>query len=133
MPFQRDWDHEHGFFLARGRGVVGEEETLALLAELYGSEASREGALALFDLRAVDAVRVTPEGIRRMARVADELAPPRVRMAFVTQDVLVRGMARMYALLRQDSGEEASVFGDVSEALVWLGVDDPPIQGLDPP
>src|SRR6185503_9656376 len=119
MPIRYSVDRLHGRLLTHADGVVTFQDINAHLdIEQRDHNLDRP---ELIDARGAT-TRLTTEQIRRlvqraanMLRVAD-LGPT----AIVTNDDVIFGMARMYALLADSVGVAAEVFRDVDAASRWL-------------
>jgi hypothetical protein len=119
MPIRYSVDRLHGRLLTHADGVVTFQDINAHLdIEQRDHNLDRP---ELIDARGAT-TRLTTEQIRRlvqraanMLRVAD-LGPT----AIVTNDDVIFGMARMYALLADSVGVAAEVFRDVDSASRWL-------------
>jgi len=72
----------------------------------------------LFDLRDVEDIALSKEG---MARLADtSILAPSVRRAFVAVTTLQVGMARMFTTFAEQRQHVTGVFRGLSEAEAWL-------------
>ena len=71
----------------------------------------------LIDLRFASGLKITTEGVRRMASSPLAL-PPGARRAIVVPSLLGFGMARMYEALRGEGAPR--VFKDYDDAYQWL-------------
>ena len=79
----------------------------------------------LMDLRGVEQVQVTSEGLRGAAvriPTRDE-AEEHYRIAIVAESDLAFGMSRMYETFRARAVGEVRVFRDISKARAWLGIE----------
>ena len=119
MPIRYSVDRLHGRLLTHADGVVTFQDINAHL-DLEQRDHNLDRP-ELIDARGAT-TRLTTEQIRRlvqraanMLRVAD-LGPT----AIVTNDDVIFGMARMYALLADSVGVAAEVFRDVDSASRWL-------------
>ena len=119
MPIRYSVDRLHGRLLTHADGVVTFQDINAHL-DLEQRDHNLDRP-ELIDARGAT-TRLTTEQIRRlvqraanMLRVAD-LGPT----AIVTNDEVIFGMARMYALLADSVGVAAEVFRDVDSAARWL-------------
>jgi hypothetical protein len=119
MPIRYSVDRLHGRLLTHADGVVTFQDINAHL-DLEQRDHNLDRP-ELIDARGAT-TRLTTGQIRRlvqraanMLRVAD-LGPT----AIVTNDDVIFGMARMYALLADSVGVAAEVFRDVDSASRWL-------------
>jgi hypothetical protein len=119
MPIRYSVDRLHGRLLTHADGVVTFQDINAHL-DLEQRDHNLDRP-ELIDARGAT-TRLTTEQIRRlvqraanMLQVAD-LGPT----AIVTNDDVIFGMARMYALLADSVGVAAEVFRDVDSASRWL-------------
>jgi len=119
MPIRYSVDRLHGRLLTHADGVVTFQDINAHL-DLEQRDHNLDRP-ELIDARGAT-TRLTTEQIRRlvqraanMLRVAD-LGPT----AIVTNDDVIFGMARMYALLADSVGVAAEVFREVDSASRWL-------------
>jgi hypothetical protein len=78
----------------------------------------------LSDVRAVEQLQVTVDGVRRLVALDKVQSADLVdyQLAIVVSADLVFGMARMYETLTEDSVQDVGVFRDMEEAKAWLGV-----------
>jgi hypothetical protein len=76
----------------------------------------------LSDIRGIDRLEVTTEGVDRMVQ-HDERHAPEVRahrLAIVASQDIVYGMARMYQSLTEQTVANVRIFRDIEEARAWL-------------
>ena len=117
-------DAPRGLVLTTASGVLTDEELLDHKRRLVEDPHFTPGMKELSDVRGVDKLNVTPEGIGQMVAL-DKLHAPRLgdyRLAILASEDFVFGTARMYQMLTEDSLEGVRVFRDRAEAEEWLGV-----------
>jgi hypothetical protein len=78
----------------------------------------------LSDVRGVERLEVTPDGVRLMVALdrdqADRLGD--WKLAIVTTADFVFGTARMYQSMTDEEQSSVQVFRDMAEARSWLGL-----------
>jgi hypothetical protein len=119
MPIQSVIDRIHQRILTHAEGLVTFED---LGQHLDAEERDRGLELPeLFDARGAT-TNVTTQQVRTLVyRAAATLRRiPLGPTAIVATDDLVFGMARMYAILTEDTGARVEVFRDVESANRWL-------------
>jgi hypothetical protein len=102
-------------------GVITDDDLRRYLADLYADAAVVCGLDVLCDFRLVEALRLTPEGVRCLAAKPLKYDTP-VRHAFVACGELGYGLGRMYIMLCEDDPGEVMVFRELEQAREWLGV-----------
>ena len=75
----------------------------------------------LVDMRELTEIRVGSGVIRDASR--NQFFEPGVRRAVVANSDASFGMARMYAIASENSGQTIEVFRDMDAAKAWLGID----------
>jgi hypothetical protein len=124
MPIAYRIDTERRLVLTRAWGALTDADILDHKAQLANDPHFHPTMLQLSDVRAVERLDVTTDGV--MAMVAhDATNYHRVaghRMALVVGSDEVFGMARMYGLRRGAAGEDVGVFREVADAEAWLGI-----------
>jgi hypothetical protein len=119
MPIEYVIDRIHQRVLTHADGLVTFQD---LNQHLDAEERDRGLELPeLFDARGAT-TNLTAEQVRTLVyRAASTLRRiPLGPTAIVATDDLVFGMARMYAILTEDSGARVEVFRDVESANRWL-------------
>jgi hypothetical protein len=113
---------EGNLVLTTASGVLTDDDILQLKKQLVGDPAFKPGMGELSDVRAVEQLAVTPEGVRLMvqhdAAHADQVRT--IRLAIVVAKDEVFGMARMYQMLTEGTVDNVKVFRDIAEARAWL-------------
>ena len=122
MPIQSAFDTDRALAHFQATGVITNDEVLEVLHVAYDHPAYREGTKSVWDIRGIDRLAVTPGGIRAMAQLADTKGPKEFMAAVITENLLVHGMARMYELIRGDSGQQTGIVKTLEEAMEWLGL-----------
>lgn len=118
-------DQSRGIVFTTARGAL-----TALNAEIYFKSVTRNPLFAptfsaLVDLRDVDRVDLTIEGLWRFADLtrAFQHNIEGIRVVIVADSDLVFGVARIYKLLRNDASYDIEVFRDLESAERALGID----------
>ncbi len=107
-------------------GAVTDADLMSTFHRLYQDPRHRLGMAELTDLRQVDRVEITGDGLQRLAETTAGLLDGRQiswKVAVVVPDTreVLFGLSRMYELLREGSPERVCVFRDLAEAERWLG------------
>ena len=78
----------------------------------------------LSDVRALDALEVTPEGVRQFVTQdrSDAARLTGYKLAIVVSQDLAFGMARMYQMLTEAHVPSVQIFRDLDQAKAWLGL-----------
>ncbi len=107
--------------LVRVAGPATRDEVLALVAEHDGAADVTSDFAALIDLRELSVASIAVADVRAIA--ATKLRPL-ARRALVASNLVVFGLCRMYATLREirDDTEPLGVFRTMQEAEDWLGL-----------
>lgn len=124
MPFTYRIDSERGVVYATATGTVTDDDVTKLKADIAADPAFRPGMVELSDLRGIEDLQVSPEGISRFAMMDQQHADDQAdfKLALVANEDLVYGMARMYQMSTGPNPQQVSVFRSVEEAEAWLGI-----------
>lgn len=129
MPITYRIDTARGLVLTTATGVLTDDELLEHKRALAADPAFAPGMRQLSDVRAVEQLAVTSEGVRLMVALdrdqADQLGD--YRLAIVTGADVVFGTARMYQTMTDDQLNHVQIFRDMDDARAWLGL--PPDAG----
>jgi hypothetical protein len=120
VTYHIDLGREIVFSTATGR--VTDAELWAHQDQLRADPRFRPHFRQLFEVRAVDQVEVTVEGVRRLA--ARNPFGAGAKRAAVADHAVVFGLARMFELLTDRTPDEMQVFTDMTEARQWLELDE---------
>jgi hypothetical protein len=113
-----------GVVFTKATGVLTDDELVAHKQDLLRDPAFKPGMVELSDVRGVERLEVTPEGIRRFV-AQDKASADQLRgfkLAIVASKDVVYGMARMYELRTDGDPLLVNVFRDMEEARTWLGL-----------
>ena len=120
MPITYRIDRDAWLVRTFAHGVLTDADVLAHKDELAADPAFEPGMNQLSDVRGIERLDVTTNGIRQFvahdARHAERFAGH--RMAIVANEDVVFGMARMYQTM---SDVNVGVFRSIEEALAFLG------------
>ena len=121
MPISYDIDEERGFVRTVATGRLTDAELLEHKHALMADPRFRDGMKELSDIRGVDDLQVTPQGVMRAASFdsANNAAMGTHRLGLLVPSDYVFGMARMYQM-RTDQNMGVEVFRDDEEAQRWL-------------
>jgi hypothetical protein len=124
MPITYRIDQEHDVVWTNATGVLTDADLLAHKSRLINDPDFKPGLRELSDVRAVDRLEVTPNGISQfVARdKADSAKLHDHKLAIVASADVVYGMARMYQTLSDDETQHVMVFRTIPEATAWLGI-----------
>jgi hypothetical protein len=124
MPITYRIDEAKGLVLTTATGALTDADILGLKARLAADPRWSPGMREQTDVRGIDRLEVTTEGVKRMVSW-DAAAGPALRsyrLAIVAPRDEVYGMARMYQMLADSSVPNVGVFRDLAEAEQWLDV-----------
>lgn len=126
MPISYDIDEHRGVVRTIATGRLTDEDLLDHKRALLADARFRPGMRELSDIRGVDQLDVTPQGIMEAASFdADyEAELGAHRLGLLVPSDLVFGMARMYEMRTAGSTGGVEVFRTEDEALRWLGSSD---------
>jgi hypothetical protein len=124
MPLRYQIDDEHRLVLARGYGVLTDQEVFEYKQSVWSLERVA-GYDEIVDVTEVDGIDFpSTERLRELARLSaamDVKVPSRV--AILANDLVTFEIARMYEIFRKldrRSTRDVSVFRNMEEALAWL-------------
>jgi len=126
MPITYRIDPQSHLVMTVATGVLTDAELLDHKRRLAADPAFEPGMGQLSDIRGVEQLEVTPQGVRQFV-AHDRVHAGQLeghRLAIVAPQDLVFGMARMYQTL---TDANVGVFRDVAEALAFLGRSAPAI------
>lgn len=105
---------------SRAWGLLRDEELAAHSRKLVTDPRFSPDFRQVQDLLDVEEARLTPSGLREVAR----LNPfgPGARRAVVVPTSVLFGLARMHEHFREGGGDELQVFRAMAPALAWLGL-----------
>ena len=117
---------------ARGWGVLTDGDLLEHRRRVTGdARVPRAGKREIVDLREVETLAVSAEGVRAMVAARERFEAGEEgaggRLAIVATADEVFGVARMYQLSATRIALEIGVFRTLEEARDWLGLLDPPV------
>ena len=122
MPISYRIDLQQRIVYTTANGVLTDGELLAHKHRLVRDPDFEAGMVELSDVRGVDRLAVTPEGVRRFVE-QDRVDAGRLgnyKLAIVASHDVAFGMARMYATLTEKEASTVAVFRDMEEAKAWL-------------
>lgn len=124
MPITYEIDEPRAVVLTTATGILTDADILAHKSRLLHDPKFHAGMKELSDLRWIDRLDVTPEGIQAMLRHDAEHGTElhAHRMALVASEDVVYGMARMYQSQVERVVAGVGVFRDMNEAMAWLGI-----------
>ncbi len=117
-------DRALGLVHTTATGTLTDEDLADHKRALLRDPDFKPGMKELSDVRAVEQLQVTVDGVRRLVALDKVQSADLVdyQLAIVVSADLVFGMARMYETLTEDSVQDVGVFRDMEEAKAWLGV-----------
>jgi hypothetical protein len=111
-------DANRRLIIVRAAGVLTEGDVTRLRERIRVDPAFDAHHDQLFDVRDVEDIALSKEG---MARLADtSILTPEVRRAFVAATTLQYGMARMFTTLSEQRNHVTQVFRQIEDAEAWL-------------
>jgi hypothetical protein len=123
MPVSYTIDANQKLVVSRLWGTVTEDEIHEHNTRLRNDPAFDPNYRQLTDLRGLIDTKVSTGVVRETAR--DQYFAANVKRAFVAETDFAFGMARMFAVHAESSGQTIEVFRDMPEAVRWLGVEPP--------
>lgn len=132
MPLDYEIDHTRRVVIARGHGVLGEDDFFEYQKDVWSREEVR-GYDELVDMRAVDEVILpTSERMRALASLSaghdikrGTIQGANTKLAVIAPQDFAYGLGRMYEAYRSfqpGSTKEVAVFRTAPEALAFLGL-----------
>ncbi len=122
MPMSYRIDEEQGVVFTTADGKVTEQHLMAHKAALLQDPKFRPGMKELSDMRAVEALEVSPEGIASAVRFdadhASDLSEHKLGLLVPTDFVFM--VARMYEAGTEGNTGGVEVFRSEEEARRWL-------------
>lgn len=121
MPATIEIDTENGIVFMTVTGTLTDAEMLAIQAAARADPRFQPHFRRLADMRGVDKVELTVDGIRKLA--GRNISGPGGKRAIVATQALVYGFSRMFEMLTDTGADDTRVFTDIAEARKWLGLD----------
>ena len=126
MPIRYEIDDAQGVVWTTASGVLTDEELIQHKQALVADPRFRPGMKEFSDVRGVDRLDVTPQGIARFIQF-DQMHSEALnghKLALVVPTDFVFGMGRMYQQRVDGEVSSVQVFRDQDEARAWLGLDE---------
>ena len=124
MPITFSINHENGYSIAKFKGRISDDELLNAYKSFYTGEDWRPGLNELVDFSDADLKEITIEGIRNLAKLAENVFKAHniisVKTAVYAPKDFSFGLSRMYEAISFESPENVNVFRDILEAEMWL-------------
>jgi len=117
MNVDQEIDHTRRLVILTISGEITDQDLLALADRMANTPSINKSFAMLVDLRFASGLKVTTEGVRKLAERPLVLAAES-RRAVVVPSPLGYGMARMYEMLRGTGATK--VFMDYDEARTWV-------------
>jgi hypothetical protein len=118
LPASYDIDKKERLVTSRLWGPVTEDEVHDHNTRLRNDPAFDPGYRQLVDLTEITEIRVSSSTVNVAAM--DQFFTPGTRRAFLASSDATFGMARMFALRAEGSGQTIEVFRDRKKAEEWL-------------
>ena len=124
MPISYTIDDARSLIHTTASGVLTDDDIIAHKASLASDRRIRPTMRELSDIRGVDRLDVTPEGITRMIWADQETWPAAEgkKLAIVVSTEVAYGLGRMYQIQASPVDEKVRIFRDLDEAKSWLGL-----------
>ncbi len=122
MPITFEVIHEAGYYLARWRGRITDQELLEDYKSFFESGDWVPGHNSLADLSELDATDLSSDALRALAALVRRTFAPhgiQPKIAAYAPYDLPFGLARMYSV-KVEAFESFRPFRDRDEALAWL-------------
>ena len=122
MPISYEINEARGLVLTTASGTLTDSDNLQLKARLVADPRWKPGIRELSDVRSIDRLEVTTEGVQQMEwhDEDDAAALASYRLAIVVSQQGVYEMARIYQMLTEHTVPNVRVFRDMEEANRWL-------------
>jgi hypothetical protein len=124
VPASYKIDKVRGVVLSHYSGHLTDDDILGHQRRLIADPEFDPTFRQLLDMREVEELAATAEGIRQLARGNPFVSGSR-RAGVASRDV-VFGMARMFEMMREQRGDEFRMFRSMDEALDWLDLEPDP-------
>jgi hypothetical protein len=112
-------DKERKLVLSSGTGVLTKEDILGHMDRLSKDPDFDPNFSQVSDFTQITVLEIGPEDVRQLAQ--RNVFSPRSRRAFIVKDDLQFGLARMFEIHRDLSGETGiRVFRTFDEAMDWI-------------
>lgn len=124
MPITYQIDPKQNLIRTTATGVLTDADILAMKRQMLEDPDFRPGMRELTDVRAIEKLAVTTEGVRRMVE-HDQQNRADIsshRLAIVVSEEAAYGMSRMYQTMTETAMEHVGVFRSMEEAKKWLGI-----------
>lgn len=124
MPIAYTIDQRQGIIRTIATGVLTNDELIAHKKKIVADPAFKRGMVELSDVRAVDRLEVTAEGVMELALLdhADRDRLGDFKLAIVVSQDVVFGMGRMYQTRTSENPLNVNIFRDMQSACEWLGI-----------
>jgi len=119
MPISVSVDQNRRLICISVEGVVRDEDLRALGRRVRGDPAFAEGFPVLYDCTGATAILVTGELVFDMGTAA---RADQNRVAFIAPSPAAFGLARMYQIVADESGNRVRVFATADQAIAWLSI-----------
>jgi hypothetical protein len=120
VPTSYGIDPQRRLVISRAWGVLSDADLHEHYAQISADPAFDPAYRQFADLREVTELAVSAAAVEIAAKVP--VFSPGARRAFVAPADLHFGMARMFGIYAEDSGQVVQVFRDAHAAEAWLGL-----------
>ncbi|MDH3206648.1 MAG: hypothetical protein OEO79_08550 [Gemmatimonadota bacterium] len=126
MAIRYEIDEERSIVMTTATGRLTDAELLAHKEALLADPRFRPGMKELSDIRGVEDLDVSPEGVMAAASFDSRNSPvlETHRLGLLVSTDLVFGMARMYEMRTDGNTGGVKVFRSEEEAMLWLDASD---------
>ncbi len=121
MPASYRIDKARGVVFSHYSGLLTDDDILDHQRRLKADPEFDPTFRQLLDMREIEELTATAEGIRQLARGNPFISGSR-RGGVASKDV-VFGMARMFEMMREQMGDEFRMFRSMDAALDWLDLE----------
>lgn len=116
------WDEERQIFVATWTGVITDRVLLRCYEAYYSAPDYDPACRELADLRGLTGVKLTTEGLKKLAELAQRYHRSG-RTATLAPTDISYGLGRMYHVFGPDASTRFEVFRELPAALEWLQAD----------
>jgi hypothetical protein len=120
MPVSYSIDRKRGLVISRLWGTMTDDDVREQRRKLRADPAFDPSYRQLIDMTGMTEIQVGAKTITEAAH--DQYFAPGAKRAFVASSDAAFGLARMFAMRAEASGQAIEVFRDLRKAEEWLGL-----------
>jgi len=127
MPSHHHFDHQSKIILTFWEGDIKDDESIHAMnnyvAEIHSQIDIVNSYNEILDFLAVTSIQVTPNGIKTVAKIANNSGLSDNRLAIVVRSGIAFSFAKLYQLYRTRilrGNKDIGIFDSHDEALIWV-------------